>query len=178
MFIFLRDLLAKIIDFVGVLVACSVIVLLATIFYNVVSRYLFDDVDIGLQELEWHLFACMFLFGIGYSLKENAHVRVDIIYEKLGVKTQAIINLVGTIALLIPISLLIIYYGYDFANEAYQSGERSGDPGGLTHRWIIKGAIPASFCFTVLCGIYVVVEQLVVLTNGSDSKKSSQGEVL
>lgn len=175
MFIFLRDLLAKIIDFVGVLVACSVIVLLATIFYNVVSRYLFDDVDIGLQELEWHLFACMFLFGIGYSLKENAHVRVDIIYEKLGVKTQAIINLVGTIALLIPISLLIIYYGYEFANEAYQSGEQSGDPGGLTHRWIIKGAIPASFCFTVLCGIYVIVEQLVVLTNGEESK---EGEAL
>ncbi|MGB1297750.1 MAG: TRAP transporter small permease subunit [Psychrobium sp.] len=175
MFIFLRDLLAKVIDFVGVLVASSVIILLGTIFYNVVNRYLFDDVDIGLQELEWHLFACMFLFGIGYSLKENAHVRVDIIYEKLGVKIQALINLLGTLVFLIPISLLIIYYGYEFANEAYQSGERSGDPGGLTHRWIIKGAIPASFCFTVLCGIYVVVEQLIVLTNDEDPK---QGEAL
>lgn len=175
MFIFLRDLLAKVIDFVGVLVASSVIVLLGTIFYNVVNRYLFDDVDIGLQELEWHLFACMFLFGIGYSLKENAHVRVDIIYEKLGVKIQALINLVGTLVFLIPISLLIIYYGYEFANEAYQSGERSGDPGGLTHRWIIKGAIPASFCFTVLCGIYVIVEQLIVLTR---DEKPKQGEAL
>ncbi|OIQ47021.1 MAG: C4-dicarboxylate ABC transporter [Gammaproteobacteria bacterium MedPE] len=178
MIIFLKDLLGKVIDFVGILVACSVITLLGTIFYNVVNRYLFDDVDIGLQELEWHLFACMFLFGMGYSLKENAHVRVDVIYEKLGKKAQAAINLFGTLTLLIPISLLIIYYGYDFANEAFLSNERSGDPGGLTHRWIIKGAIPASFCFTILCAIYVILEQLNILTGGENADEETQGEAL
>jgi len=151
MLIFLKNWLAKIIDFIGLLVSISVLLLLSTIFYNVVMRYLFNDVDIGYQELEWHLFSCMFLFGIGYSLKENAHVRVDVIYENLGIKAQAWINLLGTLLLLMPISLLVIYYGYDFTKEAFDMNEMSGDPGGLTHRWIIKGTIPASFAFTVLC---------------------------
>lgn len=177
MFIFLRDLLAKIIDLFGILVTASVLFLLGTIFYNVLMRYLFNDGSIGMQELEWHIFACMFLFGIGYSLKENAHVRVDIIYEKLGLKAQAWINLIGTIVLLVPISVLIVYYGYDFAKEAYDSNEMSGDPGGLTHRWVIKAAIPASFSFTLLSGLYVILEQLVILTNGAPYK-SSTGEPL
>jgi len=167
MLIFLRDSLAKFIDVIGLLVSMTVLLLLGTIFYNVVMRYLFNDVDIGYQELEWHLFSCMFLFGIGYSLKENAHVRVDVIYENLGIKVQAWINIIGTLILLTPICLLVIYYGYDFTKEAYEMNEMSGDPGGLTHRWIIKGAIPASFAFTVLCGCYVLLEQLVIITRKS-----------
>lgn len=165
MLIYLKNALAKFIDFVGLLVSLSVLLLLGTIFYNVIMRYLFNDVDIGYQELEWHLFSCMFLFGIGYSLKENTHVRVDVIYENLGIKAQAWINLIGTLVLLIPICILVIYYGYDFTKEAFEMNEMSGDPGGLTHRWIIKAAIPASFVFTVLCGCYVMLEQLVIITN-------------
>ncbi|NRA72209.1 MAG: TRAP transporter small permease subunit [Gammaproteobacteria bacterium] len=156
----LRKSLARFIDWMGVLIAIVMLMMLFTIFYDVVMRYLFNDVSIGMQELEWHLFSCVFLFGVGYSLKENAHVRVDIFYEKLSIKVQAIINIIGTLVFLIPFCSLVIYYGIDFVSESYQLGETSGDPGGLAYRWLIKAAIPASFSFTILCGLYVILEQI------------------
>ena len=155
--------LRRFIDGVGVIIAVLMLLMLANVFIDVVMRYLFNDVSIGMQEMEWHLFATMFLFGIGYSLKENAHVRVDMIYERLGEKAQAMINILGTLVFLVPFSLLVIHYGLDFSREAYELGETSGDPGGLPHRWLIKAAIPGSFAFTLLCGLYVILEQLQLL---------------
>lgn len=165
--------LSRFIDFVGLLVATCMLALLVTIFYNVVMRYLFNDVSIGLQELEWHLFSCLFLFGIGFSLKENAHVRVDVLYERFGAKAQALINILGTLLFLIPFSALVIYYGIDYSKEAYSLNETSGDPGGLPHRWLIKGAIPLSFSFTIICGIYVILEQITVLLNGKSQQSNT-----
>mgnify|MGYP000462921121 CR=1 FL=1 len=158
-----KSALARFIDFIGLLVAFTMLALLTNIFYNVIMRYLFNDVSIGMQELEWHLFSCVFLFGIGYSLKENAHVRVDVFYEHFGAKAQAIINILGTLIFLVPFSALVVYYGIDYSQEAYSLNEMSGDPGGLSYRWIIKAAIPASFTFTILCGIYVILEQVDTL---------------
>lgn len=147
----------------GVLIAIVMLMMLFTIFYDVVMRYLFNDVSIGMQELEWHLFSCVFLFGVGYSLKENAHVRVDIFYENLSTKAQAVINILGTLIFLIPFCALVIYYGIDFVKESYQLNETSADPGGLPYRWLIKAAIPASFSFTILCGFYVILDQIDLL---------------
>lgn len=155
--------LERLIDGVGFIVAILMLLMLANVFFDVVMRYLFNDVSIGMQEMEWHLFATVFLFGIGYSLKENAHVRVDMIYERLGERAQAIINIIGTLVFLIPFSLLVINFGIDFSKEAYELNEISGDPGGLHYRWVIKAAIPGSFVFTVLCGCYVILEQIQVL---------------
>lgn len=167
MFTILKTALGRFIDMMGVVIALIMLLMLFNIFYDVVMRYLFNDVSIGMQELEWHLFSCVFLFGIGYGLKENSHVRVDVIYENLGQKAQAIINIVGTLIFLIPFSILVIYYGIDYTAESYQLNEQSGDPGGLPYRWLIKASIPASFGFTVLCGLYVIFEQLDILRGKS-----------
>jgi TRAP-type mannitol/chloroaromatic compound transport system permease small subunit len=59
-------------------------------------RYFFNDVSIGMQELEWHLFAGMFMFGIAYTLKEDAHVRVDIFYDEMSAKKKSTNNIVGS----------------------------------------------------------------------------------
>ena len=177
---FVKNSLSRFIDFVGLLVSLTMLLLLANIFYDVVMQYVFNDIDIGMQELEWHLFSCLFLFGVGYTLKENAHVRVDVIYEKLSIKAQAMINILGTLLFLTPFSLLVIYYGFDYRKEAYMLGETSGDPGGLPHRWLIKGAIPASFCFTVLCGLYVIVEQIELLRDNAvddNNPPNTKGQV-
>ena len=163
----IKTALERVIDMMGVIVALVMLLMLFNIFYDVVMRYLFNDVSIGMQELEWHLFSCVFLFGIGYSLKENAHVRVDIIYEKLGVKTQAIINIIGTLLLLMPFCALVLYYSIYFVAESYQLGEKSGDPGGLLYRWLIKATIPVSFGFTLLCALFVIFEQIDILRGKS-----------
>jgi TRAP-type mannitol/chloroaromatic compound transport system permease small subunit len=125
---------------------------IANVFIDVVLRYGFNNSSIGLQEMEWHLFSSLFLLGIAYTLQTDTHVRVDIFYAKFAQKKQATINLIGFVIFILPISLLITYYGIDFAYSAYEINEKSGDPGGLTHRFIIKGVIPLSFILVIISG--------------------------
>ncbi|USH03586.1 TRAP transporter small permease subunit [Grimontia kaedaensis] len=143
----------RIADVLGWIASTLFLLLVINVFYNVVMRYVFNQVSIGSQELEWHLFSAVFLLGIPYALKTGGHVRIDVFYERWPQKIQAVINLLGCLILLLPFSFLIFYFGLDFTREAYQLGEGSGDPGGLPHRWVIKGMIPVSFLFLFLIGI-------------------------
>ncbi|RMG38113.1 MAG: TRAP transporter small permease subunit, partial [Gammaproteobacteria bacterium] len=130
---------------IGYFSATLLLLLVANVFYDVIMRYLFNDVSIGMQELEWHLYSMIFLFGVAYALQTDGHVRVDILYEKASPRTQAIIDIFGTVVFLWPFCFLVADYGIDFAREAFELGERSGDPGGLPYRWIIKSMISISF---------------------------------
>jgi len=156
------NFLRKIIDAVGSLCCLFLILMIMNVFYDVVMRYFFNDVSIGMQELEWHLFAAMFMFGIGYTLKEDGHVRVDVIYDQLSKKKQAIINIVGSLLFALPFSLLILYFSWDYAYEAFLMGEGSPDPGGLPFRWIIRSVIPCSSIFLALCITHVLLTQIQV----------------
>lgn len=156
-------IISKIIDILGNLCSILMLLMIANVFFDVIMRYFFNDVSIGMQELEWHLFAAMFMFGIAYTLKEDAHVRVDIFYDVMSAKKKAIINIVGSLLFALPITLLILYYGYDYAFEAYSMGEGSADPGGLPHRWIVRSVIPLSSFFLVLSILHVLISNVQVL---------------
>ena len=147
-------------DVIGYISAVLMILMMINVFYDVIMRYFFRSGSIASQEMEWHLFSAMFLLGISYTLKEDGHVRVDLIYDNLSKKKQAVINIVGTIIFLIPFSLLIAFGSIDFVAEAFNIGEISGDPGGLTHRWIIKAIIPFSFFLLVMSSIGFVIKNL------------------
>jgi len=127
-----------------------------------------------MQELEWHLFAAMFMFGIGYTLKEDGHVRVDVFYDNFSPTVKAWVNILGSVLLALPITLLIIYYGYGYAFEAYEMNEGSADPGGLPHRWIIRSVIPLSSVFVVLCLLQVVLTQITILRDTPKDQSSPQ----
>lgn len=160
----LLNILEKFIDAVGSLCSVLMILMILNVFYDVVMRYFFNDVNIAMQELEWHLYAAMFMFGIGYTLKENGHVRVDVIYDQLSKKSQAIINIAGSLLFALPFTLLILYFSWDYALEAYTMGEGSADPGGLPHRWIIRSVIPVSSIYLLVCLLYVVLTQIKSLS--------------
>ena len=140
-------------NWVGGLSAVLLLLLVANVFYDVVMRYLFNDVSIGMQELEWHLFSTIFLLGVAYTLRIDGHVRVDVVYERQSPRHRALIDILGTLVLLWPFCLLVTWYGWQFAAEAYALGEVSGDPGGLAYRWLIKGMIPLSFAFVLVSSI-------------------------
>ncbi len=166
--------IGKIIDMLGNFCSLLMILMIVNVFYDVIMRYFFNDVSIGMQELEWHLFAAMFMFGIAYTLKEDAHVRVDIFYDAMSKRKQAFINIFGSIVFALPMTLLICYYSLDYTFEAYSMGEGSGDPGGLPHRWIVRSVIPLSSMFLVLSIIYVVLSQIQVLTGNDESNDTAQ----
>ena len=149
-----------IINIIGKILSFIFLLMVFNVLYDVVMRYFFHNSSVAMQEMEWHLFAVMILYGVGYALKEEAHVRVDFIYDKLQPKTKAYINIFGTILFLIPVAILIIFGSYEFVMDAYLTNEISEDPGGLTHRWIIKSMIPSGFVFLIFSAIGYIIKQL------------------
>lgn len=147
-------------DWVGTFSAILLLLLIANVFFDVVMRYMFNDVSIGMQELEWHLYSMIFLFGVAYTLKADGHVRVDVIYERLSVKRRAIIDILGTLLFLWPFCFLVAGYGIGFAYEAYDINEMSGDPGGLPYRWVIKSMISLSFICVLISSIGFVLRSV------------------
>ena len=139
--------------------------LVVVVFVDVVMRYLFNKSYVFAQELEWHLFAFIFLIGAGYTLLCDGHVRVDIIYQRYGPKGKAWTNLLGVIFFLIPGCLLIITTSWHFAFRAWVIGEGSPDPGGIPYRFIVKGLIPVGFSLLLLQGISLGLRSLLQLLN-------------
>jgi TRAP-type mannitol/chloroaromatic compound transport system permease small subunit len=136
------------------------LVMLVNVFYDAIMRYFFKSGSIALQEMEWHIFSIVFLFGMAYTLKEDGHVRVDILYDQFSPRWKAVVNISGVLLFLIPLSILIAEGSYWYVHEAYTSGEISGDPGGLTHRWLIKSVIPVSFVFLIVSAIGFVIHNI------------------
>jgi len=150
----------RIIDAVGYITGVLLILMILNVAFDVMMRYVFHNSSIGMQEVEWHLFAVIILYGTGYALKHNAHVRVDFLYDKFNYKTKAMINIIGTLLFLIPLALLIIYGSYEFVMDAYTTSEISEDPGGLTHRWLIKVQIPLAFIFLLFSAANYVLSNI------------------
>ncbi|EMV9315212.1 TRAP transporter small permease subunit [Vibrio vulnificus] len=163
--IYIERLFNRFGDLLGWLSSVLFILLLANVVYDVVMRYVFNDVSIAFQEMEWHLFSAVFLLGIPFALKSGGHVRVDLFYERLSHRAQAIIDLLGTIFFLFPFCLPVAWFGIDFAKESYALGETSGDPGGLPYRWVIKAIIPLSFLFMAISGVGLLLHSLNKIVN-------------
>ncbi len=164
----------KFTDIIGYIAASAMILMLLNVFYDVTMRYIFKDSSIGMQELEWHLFSIVFLFGMAYSLKENAHVRVDMFYENMKPRRQAFINIIGSFIFILPLSIILIKNGYHFAYEAYELGENSGDPGGLPHRFIIKSVIGISFIFLIIATISFILRNIATIIECKKMQKQDQ----
>ena len=143
----------KIIKYIAYITALVLTLLVLLVVYDATARYLFSTGSIALQELEWHLFDVIILFGIAYTLRENAHVRVDIFYASYSDKTKALVNLISSVFFILPFSFLIIYLGIDFVSQSFIQNEASSNPGGLEYRYLIKALLPLSFVFLSLVAI-------------------------
>ena len=147
-------------DLMGWIAGVLNLLMLLNVFYDSIMRYFFSKGSIALQEMEWHLFAMVFLFGIAYALKNDGHVRVDVFYDRFSPRWKAIVNIGGTILLLLPLSVLVIEGSVWYVQEAISTGEVSGDPGGLPYRWLIKLVIPASFVFLLVSATGFVIHNI------------------
>jgi len=143
----------NIIKYLGYFTSFILVVLVLLVVYDATARYLFSTGSISLQELEWHLFDVIILLGISYTLKENAHVRVDIFYNSYSDKTKAFVNFISSIFFILPFSVLIIYLGLDFVSQSFIQNEISSNPGGLEYRYLVKALLPLSFIFVSLVAI-------------------------
>jgi TRAP-type mannitol/chloroaromatic compound transport system permease small subunit len=149
--------ISRVVDGLGTFLAAILVLMVLNVAYDVLMRYLFHASSVGMQEMEWHMFAIVILFGMGVALRHEAHVRVDFIYDRMRTKTKALINIFGTLLFLMPLSLLILFGSFEFVNDAYITNEISEDPGGLPYRWLIKSMIPLAFSFLLFAaGGYII----------------------
>jgi len=147
----------------SVIVTSTVFIFILVIFTNVVLRYIFNTSFVFMAELEWHLFALVFLLGAGYTLLHDGHVRVDIFFSIMDKKKQALINLAGVLFLLIPSCYLVLKTTIPWVIVAYQVGEVSIDPGGIPARFLLKAALPAGYFLMLIQGISLFVKSLFIL---------------
>ncbi len=147
----------------GKAVAWLTTVLVLVVCTDVFTRYLLKESSIALQELEWHLFAVIFLGAAAYTLLIDDHVRVDVFYTKFSKKGKAWIDLVGSVFFLIPFCILVIFSTKDFVELSIRIRETSPDPGGLPARYILKAFLPVSFFFLLLEGISLAFKSFITI---------------
>jgi TRAP-type mannitol/chloroaromatic compound transport system permease small subunit len=148
---------------VGRAVAWVTFLVVVVVFSDVVMRYAFNISYVFTQELEWHLFSVIFLIGAGYTLLQDGHVRVDIIYQRFGAKGKAWINFVGVLVFLLPGCYMVIATSLNFVQMAFASLEGSPDPGGVPYRFILKACIPVGFSLMTLQGISLGIKSLLTI---------------
>ena len=151
----------------GFLTAILAIVLALLVGYDATVRYLFSEGSIALQEIEWHLFDIVFLFGLSYALKHDKHVRVDIFFVNYTKENKAIVQILSMLVLVIPFSLFFLSGSLDMTIQSYLQNEISSDPGGLTNRFLIKGVLFLAFILLVLQAISEIIKAYEIL----ESKK-------
>ncbi len=134
-------------DWLGHLATALLLSLVALLFYNVISRYLFGGTTVWLQETEWHLMVPIALLGVTVLMRENGHVRVDMLYERYPTRVKHAVDLTAMI-LGTLVAVMFIRYSYGFVESAWAIREGSADPGGLPGRYWLKSLLPA--CFVLL----------------------------
>jgi len=149
------------IDRMGKALAWLTTVLMIVICIDVIMRYLFSATETWILELEWHLFAVLFLLGASYALLHDKHVRVDLFYEKFSPSRRNVINAIGVILFLIPWAWVIISNGWGYMANSWSWGEGSPQPTGLPGRWFVKSMIVIGFILLVIQGISILIKALL-----------------
>jgi TRAP-type mannitol/chloroaromatic compound transport system permease small subunit len=129
---------------------------------NAMSRYLLNLASNAWLELQWYLFAAIFLGCAGYTLLHNEHIRIDVISSRLSRRTQIWIDILGTVFFLLPVSLFLLWLSWPIFMNAWTSGEVSNQAGGLI-RWPARFMVPAGFFLLSLQGVSELIKRVAVL---------------
>lgn len=140
----------------GVRTLTLLLVLVTTI--DVLMRYVFRTSFVFVQELEWHIFAVLFLVAAGYAHLKGDHVRVDIFYARMSPRAKGRIDLICGLLFLFPMCFLVVWTAIPFVRASMGVLEGSPDPGGVPGRYILKMAIPVGFTLLGLQGVSELIK--------------------
>lgn len=137
------------IDAIGRLTLWLTLAMAGLVACNVVLRYTLSKGSVWAQELEWHLLAAVILLGMSYALQRGDNVRVDVFYADFGPRMTFFVDMLSH-ALTLLIALAFIQLSLGYVAQAWAIDEGSPDPGGIPHRWVVKGLIPFGFAMLAL----------------------------
>lgn len=150
---------------------------------NALVRKIFDSSSNSLLEIQWYLFAGVFLLGAGYGFLKNSHVRIDFLSSRFSDRTRNWIDVAGILAVLFPFCIIIIQLSWPLFIKALESGEMSQNSGGLI-RWPVYGLVPLGFALLMLQGLSELIKRLAFLTgngpdvmSGEDAKSDEQNHI-
>jgi TRAP-type mannitol/chloroaromatic compound transport system permease small subunit len=147
---------------VGRIVLWLVLVMVLVSAGNAVSRYLLNISSNAFLELQWYLFALVFLLCAGYTLLHNEHIRIDVVTSRFSARTRAWIDVFGTLFFLLPVALYIMVLSWPIFVNAWVSGEISSNAGGLI-RWPARLVIPVGFLLLSLQGLSELIKRIAFL---------------
>jgi TRAP-type mannitol/chloroaromatic compound transport system permease small subunit len=147
---------------VGRLVLWLVLVMVLVSSGNAVSRYALNLSSNAWLELQWYLFAAVFLLCSGYTLLNNEHIRIDVVSSRLSRRTQVWIDVFGTLFFLFPLSITIMCLSWPIFVNAWVSGEISSNAGGLI-RWPARLLVPVGFFLLTLQGVSELIKRIAFL---------------
>ena len=175
--IYLSDRLDRLVQRIGKLGSFAILGMIAIIMFDVIVRRLpavqtwLMTTPIGeyltstrLQELEWHVHGVLVFLALGFAYMRDAHVRIDIVRQRFSPRGQAIVELVGLVALMIPFLLVVGYFGWFFVERSYTAGEGSASMAGLGNRWIIKSFLVIGVVLALLAAVSVLLRIIVYLS--------------
>ena len=166
---------------IGLFVGWLILAMVLIGAYNAVVRYLgrYFGTDLSSNaylELQWYFFSLVFLLGASYTLQRDVHVRVDLFYGQLSDRGRAWIDLVGTVVLMLPFTIVALWLSWPSVRNSWAVREVSPDPGGLA-RYPIKTVILVAFALLILQGISQAIKQLAIL-RGLELAEEPRQEVL
>lgn len=129
---------------------------------NAVVRFAFNYSSNGLLEIQWYLFAAIFLLCSPYTLQKNEHVRIDVLSGKLSPRGLAVIDIIGSLFFLLPMVVLVLYLSVPLVADSYHISEMSANAGGLI-RWPVKILLPLGFTLLALQGISELIKRVAFL---------------
>ncbi|MDO8719723.1 MAG: TRAP transporter small permease subunit [Polaromonas sp.] len=129
---------------------------------NAIMRKVFDASSNAYLEAQWYLFAWSFLAAAGYTLLHREHVRIDVLNSRLSKRAQVWIDIIGFAFFLTPLCIVVLYLGTPLAIQMYQTGEMSGNSGGLV-RWPVWAALPFGFTLLMLQGWSELIKRIAFL---------------
>lgn len=149
--------------FIGKTVAWLILVAVLVSAGNAVIRKTFNISSNGWLELQWYLYGAAFLLAAAYTLKENEHIRIDLIYGSRTRRTQHWIDLLGHLFFLMPFCLLMAYLLVPWALQAYRTGESSNNTGGLI-LWPARFVLAGAFVLLVAQGVSEIIKKIAIMT--------------
>jgi TRAP-type mannitol/chloroaromatic compound transport system permease small subunit len=159
----LSGLIDRFNEFLGKVIMWLVLAAVVISTTNAIIRKAFDISSNAWLEIQWYLFAGVFMLGAGYVLLKNAHVRIDFISSRLSKRTNAIIDLLGLIIFTIPLAVVLVDLSWPLFTRALQSGEMSANAGGLI-RWPVILLVPVGFAVLALQGLSELIKRIAFLT--------------
>lgn len=165
----LSDLIDKFTTRIGKLTMWLILATTLVSAGNAIVRKVFNSSSNSLLEIQWYLFAGVFLLGAGYGFLKNSHVRIDFVSSRLSARARNWIDVIGIVVILFPFCLLTIALSWPLFTQALATGEMSQNVGGLI-RWPAYALIPLGFCLLTLQGISELIKRLAFLQGkGSDA---------